>query len=515
MRESEEQLHLALDAASAGSWEWDLGTGKNTWSKQLWKMYGLKPYTCEASYKVWRESIIPEDRERVDQAVRKAAKDGVEINIEWRGRDLDNTERWLMSRGRPFRNTDGVVTRYIGIVIDITERKQAESYIIEQRNLASQYLQIAGVMICALNSAGEITLINEKGLNILGYDDEQALLGKNWFDIILPKNEVLVVKGIFKQIMSGDIKPAEYYENPVLTKVGQVRRIAFHNSLLQDKDGTIKGVLFSGEDITERKRAEEERARLNANLEAKNTELEQMIYVASHDLRSPLVNIDGYSKELDYAIQHLLHALQESPAGVTPQAIAPLLEHDIPEALRYIRTSASKMDTLLTGLLRLSRLGRAALKIEPLDMNKLFCKIIDSTGFKIKEAGIKLEVGDLPPCRSDAVQVSQIFSNILDNGLKYLAPHRPGVIRITGRIEEKRSVYCVEDNGTGIASVYLDKIFELFHRLDPAHVDGDGLGLTIVKRIASRLEGTVWAESDVGSGSRFYVALPAEQTNNK
>lgn len=261
-------------------------------------------------------------------------------------------------------------------------------------------------------------------------------------------------------------------------------------------------------DITDRKRAEEERIRLNADLAAKNTELEQMVYVASHDLRSPLVNIDGYSKELAFAINDLRSALADLPAADKAPELSSILDREIPEALKFIRASTSKMDTLLTGLLRLSRLGRAALKIEPLDMNKLIAIVIESTEFQIKEAGFELDVGELPPCRSDAVQVNQVFSNLLDNSLKYAEPKRPGLIRISGNVEGDRAVYCIEDNGIGMASDHREKIFEIFHRLQPSLYKGEGLGLTIVKRILGRLEGNIRVESELGGGSRFYVALP-------
>ncbi len=271
-------------------------------------------------------------------------------------------------------------------------------------------------------------------------------------------------------------------------------------------------------EIAERMRVEEERARLTAALETKNAELEQLVYVASHDLRSPLVNIDGYGRELAAAIEELRRALADVPAAAEIHpAVAPLLEAEIPEALRFIHASTSKMDALLKGLLRLSRSSRAALTIESLDMNELISNVIDSFEFQIREAGVALEVGDLPPCRSDAGQVNQVFSNLLSNALKYLDGHRPGVIRISGRTEGEKSVYCVEDNGIGIAPEHLGKIFEVFHRLDPKHGEGEGLGLTIVTRVLGRLEGAIRVESDIGAGSRFYVALPARrmQTESK
>ncbi|MCJ7622049.1 MAG: ATP-binding protein, partial [Anaerolineaceae bacterium] len=253
-----------------------------------------------------------------------------------------------------------------------------------------------------------------------------------------------------------------------------------------------------------------ERSRLNARLAAKNNELEQLVYVVSHDLRSPLINIDGFSRELEYAIEDLRRTLTSAPPE-TLQALAPLLDKDIPDAVRFIRTSASKMDMLLSGLLRLSRSGRAALLIAPLDMNALISKVLDTIEFQIKEIGVELEVADLPACQSDAVQVNQVFTNILDNALKYLNPQRPGVVRISGRIEGERAVYCVADNGIGIEPAHLEKVFEIIHQLHPAHGEGEGLGLTIARRIVDKLEGAIWVESEVGSGSRFYVALPAGQ----
>lgn len=254
----------------------------------------------------------------------------------------------------------------------------------------------------------------------------------------------------------------------------------------------------------------QERAGLNVQLEAKNREFEQILYVASHDLRSPLVNVDGYSKELSADIETLRRAFDNDqiPAVVLNE-IAPVLTHDMPEALRFIRTSASKMDALLGGLLRLSRSGRVALTIVSLDMNELISSVVDACEYQIKEAEVEVNAAGLPPCQGDAVEVSQVFSNLLGNALQYLDPKRPGVIRISGRVEADRCVYCVEDNGIGIAASHLGNIFEIFHRLDPAQSEGEGLGLNIVKQALDRLGGNIWVESKPGEGSHFYVALPA------
>jgi signal transduction histidine kinase len=274
------------------------------------------------------------------------------------------------------------------------------------------------------------------------------------------------------------------------------------------RKGSVYGVLM--EMVANLKSKIEETNQKSAELKAKNDELEQVFYVASHDLRSPLVNIDGYGKELAFSVSDLRKALSGLPLPPESlRAVTSLLDEDIPESLRFIQTSTSKMDALLTGLLRLSRLGRAALNMERLDMNALLSRIVDSTEFKIKEAGVTLDLGELPACVGDEVQVEQVFSNLLDNALKYLSPDRPGVIRITGEVSDEHCVYCVEDNGIGIDPAHQGMIFEIFHRLDPARGTGEGLGLTIVKRVLSRLGGRVWVSSEAGVGSRFFVALPA------
>ena len=126
LRMSEERLRLAQDAAKVGAWEWDLKTNENVWSEELWKLYGLEPHCCEPSYETWKQTVHHDDREKVERVVQEAAANGVELNAEWRLIDRDGSVRWLMSRGRPLPDSDGRPVRYIGIVMDITERKQAE-----------------------------------------------------------------------------------------------------------------------------------------------------------------------------------------------------------------------------------------------------------------------------------------------------------------------------------------------------------------------------------------------------
>jgi len=151
----------------------------------------------------------------------------------------------------------GVPKYTISTQVDISERKKIDEELIKEKNRAQEYLDIAGVIIVALDSKGSISLLNKTGCSVFGCKEEK-LIGKNWFDCCLPKKEGRKVKKVFNKLMQGKIKPVEYYENPILTTSGEERIIAWHNTLLMDDDGKITGTLSSGEDITERKKIEED-----------------------------------------------------------------------------------------------------------------------------------------------------------------------------------------------------------------------------------------------------------------
>jgi len=243
-------------------------------------------------------------------------------------------------------------------------------------------------------------------------------------------------------------------------------------------------------------------------IKTKNKELEQIVYVASHDLRSPLINVDGFGRELEYSLKAINSLMK---ANDTESDIKKLLKAELPEmnqALGHIRNSTLQMDVLLNGLLKLSRSGRVALQILTIDMNELLQKATESLEFKAKKSGNEIELSELPSCKGDSVQLTQVFTNLIDNSIKYSNPNLSGKIKVSGRIEHSYSVYCVEDNGIGIAENHLSNIFELFHRLDKNTTEGEGLGLTIVKQILSRLNGDIRVESKLGEGSSFYITLP-------
>ncbi len=262
-------------------------------------------------------------------------------------------------------------------------------------------------------------------------------------------------------------------------------------------------------EIVEREQAEEGRKRLHKELEQKNKELQQVVYFTSHDLRTPLVNIEGFSKELGKSVNELFAAFQK---GSFPEDIKEkvgfIVENEVPESQKYISISITKMESLLSGLLKLSRLGSAELEIEKIDMNELISDVLSILKVHTNYSDVKMKISELPSCMGDERQINQVFSNIIGNAIKYLDPTRVGIIRISGYEDNGQSVYCVEDNGIGIAPEYQVRIFDIFHRLEPERNEGEGLGLNIVQSTVERHNGKIWVESEPGRGSEFYIALP-------
>jgi signal transduction histidine kinase len=257
--------------------------------------------------------------------------------------------------------------------------------------------------------------------------------------------------------------------------------------------------------MEKREKTEEKLRTVNMELNSKNKELEQILYVASHDLRSPLVNVQGFSKELMNDFQDVLLNLKEEdlPDSLIKR-LEPILKEDIPLALGFIGKGVDKMDSLLAGLLKISRLGRAAIKRNPLDMNKLVTEAVTNLEFQISQKGVNVQIQDLPGCCGDELQTGQVFSNLIGNAVKFTESENRGIIKITGEREGESVIYCVEDNGIGIEKAHQGKIFEIFHKLNP-EIEGQGLGLNIVKIIIERQGGEIWVDSEPGRVCSFFL----------
>lgn len=274
-------------------------------------------------------------------------------------------------------------------------------------------------------------------------------------------------------------------------------------------DGRTIGRAWSFRDISRQKKEATELKRVSAELDSTNKMIEQIINTASHDIRAPLFNLEGYTKEIADAAKELASVCQKSnlPKKVK-DAAAQIIDEVLPDSTKYINASIHKINSLVAGLLKFSHTGRVELHKEHLDMKSTLSYIVDIFEFQARMQGAKIKTSELPPCIGDRSQIDQVFSNLIDNALKYLDPSRPGLIMISGHNNHLQTTYCVTDNGIGIAPEDHEKIFNMFHQITPSESNGEGLGLSIVQKIIERHEGKIWIKSEPGKGSSFFLSLP-------
>lgn len=291
-----------------------------------------------------------------------------------------------------------------------------------------------------------------------------------------------------------------------------------------------------------RMQAEQQLRDININLEAAveertadlreaNDEIQRFAYIVSHDLRSPLVNIMGFTSELDELrsdifgrIARYSRAAAASPEPPPPVADSdeiPLSEEDkrlseeFSEALDFIKSSIGKMDRLIGAILNLTREGRREFNPVKIDTRELVENIISATAHQITEAEAQIRVEPLPDIITDRLALEQIFSNLIENALKYLKPGVPGDIAISGRNKLGFVIFDITDNGRGIDPKDHQRIFDLFRRAGTQDKPGQGIGLAHVRALVRRMGGTINVSSELGKGSTFTIALPAKWTMSR
>ncbi|MCE5185684.1 MAG: PAS domain-containing sensor histidine kinase [Planctomycetaceae bacterium] len=512
LRQSEERLRLTYKAAKIGAFDSNLLTDVDIWTPELEALHGLAPGELHPKNFEWEKLVHPDDHEAIMQWVDRSCSTGEPVPGEWRVVWPNGSVHWLSGTFQGFRDESGSPARIIGIAMDITERKRMEEALRQSessfRDLANSMPQI----VWTSHPDGHVDYFNSTWFELTHVEAPAAGI-INWLPAVHPDDAERVKNLRIESLASG--RPF-YAEVRLITRSGEARWHVARAVPVKDEQGRVIRWYGTATDIHELKQAQETLAQLKANLESKNKEMESIIGIVSHDLRAPLVNIQGFSHEIQMDCRVLDEALSKvSIAEDLERQMEKILRRKIPESLHYIQASSDAMNHLVRTLVEVSRAGLAPTKPEVIDMNELIHGVLESIKIKFKEADVEYDIIALPDCFADRTQITQVFTNLLDNAVKYLDPFRRGQICVEGTLQAGGVLYWVSDNGIGIPPEQLDKIFEPYYQLKEKASGGIGMGLATVKKLVERNEGKIWVVSEKGQYSIFYVALPAEPSQTR
>jgi PAS domain S-box-containing protein len=374
---------------------------------------------------------------------------------------------------------------HVAVARDITGRKQAEEALRESEERYRRLVEVSPIPMW-INKDGLITYMNPAALRTLGASNLEQVVGRPAMDFIHPDYHEVVKKRILQMIT--DEKTVPLLEEKYVRLDGSAIDVEVIATPFSISDGRAMQTLF--QDITRRKLNEVEREALIGDLEIRNAELERFTYTISHDLKSPLVTINGFLGYLE----------KDAQAGNMDR-----LKSD----LNRIREAVDKMRHLLSDLLELSRIGRVVNTSVTISFAELIKEALAMVHGQLEERGVKVVIQpDLPSVFGDRQRLTEVLQNLIDNAAKFMGNQVEPQIQI-GQLgeEDHKPVFFVRDNGIGIASQHYEQIFGIFNKLNP-DVEGTGVGLAIVKRIIEVHGGRIWVESQVGKGSTFYFTLP-------
>ncbi|MDG2126448.1 MAG: PAS domain S-box protein [Fuerstiella sp.] len=485
------QLQQALEGGNVGMWDWNIVTDEITVSRELMLQLGEDPDQPWTSREDWKRHLHPDD---IDNATQKTwdyiEGRSEEYESSFRLKHVQGTYRWILSRGKLFRDDNGNPGRFIGVHVDVTELREAEEAQARSetrfRGIFNQTFQFIGLMTVD----GTLIDANRASLEAAGISPE-AVLNKPFWDTVWWSHSTELQKRLQQAVRKAGQGQFDRFEATHPTPDGGTIFVDFSLKPVTDENGEVVFLIPEGRDVTDIKRFEQQLKTRTEELEQSNQELQQFAYVASHDLQEPLRTIVGFCQ---------------------------LLQMEYSEAIddtgkMYIETivdGGKRMQRLISDLLEYSRVGRTDNPREYTSLRQPVDEAMALLHSRIQENDARVTIESLPEVWIDHAQMIRVFQNLIGNAIKYHGEKDPD-IRIWCRDSSDAWKIYVSDNGIGISEEFFDQVFIIFKRLHTRDAyPGTGIGLAICKRIVERHGGSMRLISDTNEGSTFELTLPKQ-----
>ncbi|WP_392531030.1 PAS domain-containing protein [Nostoc sp. C117] len=491
LRESEERIRLATTAAEVGMWFWNLTTNELIWTEKCKQLFGLSP-EAEISYEVFFNCIHPEDRQAIEKAIARSLEQKVDCDVEYRSIWPDGSIHWIDAKGRVFFDADDKPVRLMGTAQDITQRKEAENAL-RQRETQLRRLVDSNIIGIMFASPEYITEGNEAFLEMVGYTREELLTGKvSRKHITPPEYHALDRQGLEQLFQVGVCTP---YEKEYIRKDGSRIPILIGGALVErDPMSWICFIL----DLTPRKQLEKALRQQAEELKQANQNKDEFLAILSHELRSPLNPILGWSS--------LLRSRKFDQPTTN-------------RALETIERNTQLQIQLIDELLDVSRIirGKLNLTFAPVNLAAVINAALETVRLIAETKSIETKIQIDPnvgKVSGDFYRLQQVVGNLLSNAVKFTPPK--GTVEVTLSLSHDlishSALIKVKDTGQGISPEFLPHVFEYFRQADSSTTrkfGGLGLGLAIVRHLVELHGGSAIADSPgIGQGATFTVRLP-------
>ncbi|WP_334938340.1 PAS domain-containing protein [Nostoc sp.] len=491
LRESEERIRLATTAAEMGMWFWNITTNELIWTEKCKQLFGLNP-EVEMDYELFLNCVHPEDHQRINQAIARSFKEKVEYDIEYRSLWSDGSIHWIAAKGRIFCDAEGKPVKMMGTAQDITQRKQVENDLRQRETQLRRLVDsnIIGIMFANLDY---ITEANEAFLEMVGYTREELLAGKVRRQQMTPSEyHSLDRQGLEQLLTVGVCNP---FEKEYIRKDGSRIPILIGGALVEEDP--VSWICFIL-DLTPRKQLEKALRQQAEELKQANRNKDEFLAILSHELRSPLNPILGWSS--------LLRSRKFDEVTTN-------------RALETIERNAQLQIQLIDELLDVSRIirGKLNLTFATVNLASVINSALETVRLIAESKSIQIKIqldSNVGKVSGDHYRLQQVVGNLLSNAVKF-TPLNGSVevnLSLSRELTSHSALIQVKDTGQGISPEFLPHVFEHFRQADSSttkKVGGLGLGLAIVRHLVELHGGIVTADSlGIGQGAIFTVTLP-------